>query len=49
MTLDYSAPGTVKIDMTDYVEKVLEEAPTFMDGTATTPADKNLFEVRKNK
>jgi hypothetical protein len=46
MTLDYSAPGKVKIDMTAYVDKVLEEAPSYMDGTATTPADKNLFEVR---
>jgi hypothetical protein len=46
MTLDYSEPGCVKINMTDYVEKVLEEAPTHMDGTATTPAHKNLFEVR---
>jgi hypothetical protein len=48
MTLDYSVPGTVKIDMTDYVEKVLDKAPSYMDGTATTPADKNLFEVRDN-
>ena len=46
MTLDYSAPGVVKIDMTVYVDKVLEEAPSYMAGTATTPADKNLFEVR---
>jgi hypothetical protein len=46
MTLDYSDPGVVKIDMTDYADKVLEEAPRYMDGTATTPADKNLFEVR---
>jgi hypothetical protein len=48
MTLDYSVPGSVKIDMTDYVKKVLEEAPGYMTGTATTPADKNLFEVRES-
>jgi hypothetical protein len=48
MTLNYSDPGVVEIDMTDYVDKVLEEAPSYMDGTATTPADKNLFEVRDN-
>jgi formylmethanofuran dehydrogenase subunit C len=48
MTLDYSVAGSVKINMTDYVDKVLEEAPDSMDGTATTPADKNLFEVRDN-
>jgi hypothetical protein len=46
MTLDYSEPGTVKIDMTAYVEKVLDESPAYMAGTATTPAAKNLFEVR---
>jgi hypothetical protein len=46
MTLDYSEPGCLQINMTDYVDKVLEEAPTYMDNTATTPADKNLFEVR---
>jgi hypothetical protein len=48
MTLDYSTPGAVKIDMTAYVDKVLEEAPTSMDGKASTPADKNLFEVRED-
>jgi hypothetical protein len=48
MTLDYSNPACVKINMTDYVNKVLEEAPSYMDGKATTPANKNLFEVRDN-
>jgi hypothetical protein len=48
MTLDYSVPGSMKINMTAYVDKVLEEAPSVMAGTATTPADKNLFEVREN-
>jgi hypothetical protein len=48
MTLNYSDPGVVKSDMTDYVDKVLKDAPSYMDGTAKTPADKNLFEVRDN-
>jgi hypothetical protein len=34
--------------MTDYVDKVLKEALSYMVGTATTPADKNLFEARDN-
>jgi hypothetical protein len=47
-TLDCREAGCVKINMTDYAEKVLEEAAIYMDGTATTPADKNLFEVRND-
>ncbi len=31
--------------MTDYVESVLKEAPTDMNGESTTPATKHLFEI----
>jgi hypothetical protein len=46
MTLDYSITGKIKIDMTDYVNKVLKDLPTDMDGTASTPASLNLFKIR---
>jgi hypothetical protein len=45
MTLDYSEPGSVKVNMIDYVQKVLEEMPKEMDGTATSPAGDYLFKI----
>ncbi len=36
MTLDFSKTGKVVIDMIDYVETVLEEAPGDMDGESIT-------------
>jgi hypothetical protein len=46
MTLDYSENGVVKIDMRDYVNKILGEMPEDMDGTATSPAGKYLFQIK---
>jgi hypothetical protein len=46
MTLDYTEDGAVKIDMHDYVNKILDGLPAHMNGTATTPASIHLFEVR---
>jgi hypothetical protein len=34
--------------MPDYVNSILEEAPTDMAGTDVTPASNNLFTVRKD-
>jgi hypothetical protein len=45
MTLDYSEPGFVNLDMTNYVAKVLAEMPKDMDGTATSPAADYLFRI----
>jgi hypothetical protein len=45
MTLDYSEAGFVKINMVDYVKKVLTEMPEDMDGSATSPAADHLFKV----
>jgi hypothetical protein len=45
MTLDYSEPGCVKVDMTDYVTKILDETPEDMEGTATSPASAHLFKI----
>ena len=46
MTLDYTEPGAIKVDMTQYIEKMLDEVGDRMDGIAKTPAANNLFEVR---
>jgi hypothetical protein len=43
MTLDYSEPGYVKLDMTAYLQKLFEEMPEEFDGTATSPAAAYLF------
>jgi hypothetical protein len=45
MTLDYSEPGHMKLNMVDYVDKILEEMPKDMDGTATLPAAEYLFKI----
>jgi hypothetical protein len=45
MTLDYSEPGHVKLDMTEYVTKVIDEMPENMAGTATSPAADHLFKI----
>jgi len=45
MTLDFSSPGKVSINMRDYVDNILEEVPSDMDGVATTPAADHLFKV----
>jgi hypothetical protein len=45
MTLDYSKPGHIKLIMVDYVDKILEEMPKDMDGTATLPAAGYLFKI----
>jgi hypothetical protein len=46
MLLDYTETGVVKIDMQDYVEKVLIEMPDDMDGTASSPAAAYLFHIQ---
>jgi hypothetical protein len=45
MTLDYSEPGHIKLNMVDYVDKILAEIPKDMDGTATSPAAEYLFKI----
>ena len=48
MTLDFTEDGIVKIDMREYVEKVLDKMPGEMDVTATTPAASHLFQMRSD-
>jgi hypothetical protein len=49
MTIDYSEDGKVKFMMPDYVEGILDEAPSEMDGIAVTPAGPNLFTVKADE
>ena len=49
MTLDYTTPGEVKVDMIDYVEKMLEEFPMNLKGKVSSAANENLFRVDVGK
>ena len=45
MTLDFTIPQKVQIQMFDFIDKMLEDLPADMDGTARTPAAEHLFNV----
>jgi len=48
MTINYSEDRKVKFMMADYVEGILDEAPSDMDGTAVTPAANHLLSINKD-
>ena len=48
MTLDYSESGKVKIDMVEYLLKILKDLPAGFDGTSVTPAANHLFDIDEN-
>jgi hypothetical protein len=45
MTLDFSLEGKVRITMVDYIQNMLDDLPSDMDGEAATPAANHLFDV----
>ena len=45
VTLGYSSPGKVIVDMKQYIDKILSEAPPDIKGVAQTPAGEHLFKV----
>ena len=45
MQLDFSTPSKVRITMIDYINKILMDCPTDMNGTSPTPAANHLFMV----
>jgi len=49
MTLDFSNPGQVMVDMSDYVRYVIADMPDDMKGTAATPAAAHLFSVNEGE
>ena len=48
MDLDYSMKGSVKVSMIKYLQKVEDEFPIEIIGTAKSPACEHLFQVRYN-
>ena len=48
MTLDYSTPGKVNIDMVDYDKKMIEDFLEEIVATAKTPASNQLFKVNED-
>ena len=46
MNLDFSSPGEVKIDMKNYITKVISNFPEKITGVEATPASDHLFQVR---
>ena len=48
MWLDFSFDGQVQVQMSDYIDKMLAELRTDMDGIAASPAAENLFQVSNN-
>ncbi len=48
MTLDFSKPGELTVDMVDYTKTVIAGMPDEMKGKAKTPAGSHLFTVNDN-
>ena len=50
MTLDYSVPGLVSIDMSHYVKKMVKEFPqeNLRGASVASPWNENLFKVQHN-
>ena len=48
MTLDYTTTGKVKISMYEYIEKLLTELPSDMNGSGKTPTVGHLFNVNND-
>jgi hypothetical protein len=45
MMLDFTTPGVLKLDMTLYVKKMLQEFPIKFNRNIKYPWNKNLFKV----
>ena len=45
MNLDFSTPGEVKIDMINYIKKIIKAFPEKITGVQSTPAGDRLFQV----
>ena len=48
MIFDFTIPGTLEIDMSDYIQVILQDTPANLRGTSTVPAAKHLFTTRPN-
>jgi len=45
-TLDYTTKGKVTISMYEYIDKMLAELPSDMNGVSKTPAAGHLFSIK---
>ena len=45
MTLDFSLPGVLQVDMSSYVDRMIVEFPETISGTTKCPWTENLFRV----
>ena len=43
MILDFTTPGILEIDMSDYIQVILQDTPANLRGTSMVPAAKHLF------
>ena len=48
MIFDFTIPGTLEIDMSDYIQDILQDTPANLQGTSMVPAAKHLFTTRPN-
>ena len=46
MIFDVTNPGTLEIDMSDYIQVILQDTPASLWGTSMVPAPKHLFTTR---
>ena len=46
MILDFTTPGILEIDISDYIQVILQDTPTNLQGTSVVPAAKHLFTTR---
>ena len=46
MILDFTTPGILEIDMSDYIQVILQDTPTNLRGMSMIPAAKHLFTTR---
>ena len=47
MTIDYSSPGKVIFSMIEYIGKILDNIPEYMNGESATPAA-HLFDIAED-
>ena len=48
MTMEYTHDGEVIINMSEYIQTILQDAPADMNGTSATPAGNHLFKVNED-
>ena len=46
MILDFTTPGALEIDMSDYIQVILQDTPANLRGTSMVPAAKHLITTR---